>query len=246
VSARRLTARRVAVVLGCVALGAGLWFGAPRLLARLDFFRVRRVEVVGLRYGSSAAILRALRIPQRLSVFDNLTALERRAGQLPGVAEASIGRRLPGTLVVEVTERPPVALAGRKDALVLMDAQGRVLPFDPAVAAPDLPIAGEPDPGIGALLGRIQDVEPGLFARISSASREGADVVLDLGGQRWWFQPQASPEVIRAVMTVAQDLARKGRVYRELDGRFAGQVVVRGKPAPAPATGPKGTPRGRA
>ena len=57
-SARRLTARRIAIVLGCVALAAGLWFGAPRLLARLDFFRVRRVEVVGLRYGSSAAILR--------------------------------------------------------------------------------------------------------------------------------------------------------------------------------------------
>jgi hypothetical protein len=34
-------------------------------------------------------------------------------------------------------------------------------------------------------------------------------------------------EDIRAVMAVAQDLARQGRNYRELDGRFAGQVIVR-------------------
>jgi cell division protein FtsQ len=244
VSARRLTARRAAVVLAWVALAAGVWLEGPRVLARLEFFRVRRVELVGLRYGSSAAVLRALRIPARMSVFDDLRPLERRAGRLPGVATAEVRRRLPGTLVVEVAEREPVALARRRDALVLMDADGRVLPFDPSVAALDLPIATEADAGIGALLGRIQDVEPGLFARISSASREGTDVVLDLGGQRWWFQAQASPEVIRAVMTVAQDLARMGRVYRELDGRFAGQVVVRGKSAPA--TGPKGTPRGRA
>ena len=38
----------------------------------------------------------------------------------------------------------------------------------------------------------------------------------------------ASAEEMRAVTAVAKDLARKGRSYTELDGRFAGQVVVRG------------------
>jgi hypothetical protein len=37
----------------------------------------------------------------------------------------------------------------------------------------------------------------------------------------------AGPEVIRAVVLVAQDLNAKGRPYVELDARFAGQVVVR-------------------
>jgi hypothetical protein len=33
---------------------------------------------------------------------------------------------------------------------------------------------------------------------------------------------------MRAVTAVAQDLVRKGERYTELDGRFAGYVVVRG------------------
>ncbi len=53
------------------------------------------------------------------------------------------------------------------------------------------------------------------------------DVILDLDGRRLWFGPAVTAEDIRAVMAVAQDLARQGRNYQELDGRFAGQVIVR-------------------
>jgi hypothetical protein len=53
------------------------------------------------------------------------------------------------------------------------------------------------------------------------------DVVLDLDGRRLWFGPVVTAEDIRAVMAVAQDLARQRRNYQELDGRFAGQVIVR-------------------
>ena len=35
-------------------------------------------------------------------------------------------------------------------------------------------------------------------------------------------------EVLRSVTAVAEELARQGRSYAELDGRFARQVVVRG------------------
>jgi hypothetical protein len=66
-----------------------------------------------------------------------------------------------------------------------------------------------------------------LFARIRSAWRVQDDVVLDLDGRRLWFGPAVTAEDIRAVTAVAQDLARQGREYRELDGRFAGQVIVR-------------------
>jgi hypothetical protein len=52
-------------------------------------------------------------------------------------------------------------------------------------------------------------------------------VELDLGGQRLLFRPEASVEVIRTVMLVAQDCARTKRPWRELDGRFAGMVIVR-------------------
>jgi hypothetical protein len=54
------------------------------------------------------------------------------------------------------------------------------------------------------------------------------DVVLDLDGRRLWLGPAVTAEDIRAVTAVAQDLARQRRHYQELDGRFAGQVIVRG------------------
>jgi cell division protein FtsQ len=232
VSPGRLTRKVLGGIVG-LAVSVAIWFGAPRMLGHLEFFRVRRVELVGLQYQSAAAVLGALRVPARLSVFDDLGELQRRATALPGVASARVSRRLPGTLVVEVAERLPVALVPRRGVLVLMDGAGRALPFDPSLGAPDLPVATAADVGMAGLLARVQDLEPGLFARIQSATRRGADVVLDLGGQRWWFRPDASAEVIRAVMAVAQDLDRKGRKFGELDARFAGQVVVRPVPAGA-------------
>jgi hypothetical protein len=52
-------------------------------------------------------------------------------------------------------------------------------------------------------------------------------VLLEIGHRRVLVARDAGPEVIRAVVLVAQDLAARGRAYVELDARFAGQVVVR-------------------
>jgi hypothetical protein len=126
-----------------------------------------------------------------------------------------------------IQERRPVALASQGAGLVLLDARGKVLPYDPLVSAPDLPLAVNGDPLVAAVLARVRDSDPGLFARIGSAWRVGPDVVLETGGRRLWFGAQVSAEDLRAVMAVEQALARTGRPYEELDGRFAGQVIVR-------------------
>jgi hypothetical protein len=63
---------------------------------------------------------------------------------------------------------------------------------------------------------------------VSTAARAGDDVVLVVDGRRLLFRPDASLEEMRAVTAVGQDLVRKGQRYAELDGRFAGYVVVRG------------------
>ncbi len=73
----------------------------------------------------------------------------------------------------------------------------------------------------------MHDADPDLFARIGAGWRVGPDVVLEVGGRRFWFGAQVSAEDIRAVTAVEQALARTGQAYQELDGRFAGQVIVR-------------------
>ena len=206
----------------------GLTLAGPLLARRAEFFAVRRVEFVGLEFLSPRALAAELAIPRRASTFDDLKPIERRAARIQGVAHAEVGRRLPGTLVVRIREYRPVALAVRGPRLVLMDSAGRVLPYDPARSAPDLPVASRPDPRIGALLHRARIVDPALFARIETADRVGDDVVLVIDGRRALFRPDASAQEMRAVTAVAQDLVRLGQRYTELDGRYAGYVVVRG------------------
>lgn len=214
-------------ILGGLALGLALWFGLPRVLSGLRYFRVRRVEIAGLQYLDPAKVIGALRLAPAASVFDDPAPLARRVYAIPGVAAVDVSRRLPGTLEIELVETVPVALASRGDGLAVLDARGRVLPYDPLRSAPDLPLAANGDAVVTGVLARVRDADPDLFARIGAAWRVGPDVILEVGGRRLWFGAQVSAEDIRAVMAVEQALARTGRPYQELDGRFAGQVIVR-------------------
>jgi cell division protein FtsQ len=229
-SLERFGSRRLSPLLqllGAFAIVALAWYAAPRLLRRLEFFRIRRVEIVGLHYLAPAKVISALELDSRASVFDDLAVPQRRLRALPGVRAAALRTRMPGTLEIRVHEALPVALAPGKTGMTLLDSSGTVLPFDPAATAPDLPVAAGPDSTVARVLASVLVADAVLFARIRSARRVQDDVVLDLDGRRLWFGPAVTAEDIRAVMAVAQDLARQGRSYRELDGRFAGQVIVR-------------------
>ncbi len=222
---RRLTSRWRALAIASAALL--LVILSPYALRYLDFFRVRRVEIAGLHYLEAAKIVASLKLSPKASVFDDSRPLEQRVRALPGVLEAEIGRRVPGTLTIRVQEADPVALTPKGDRLALVDASGAVLPFDPLASAPDLPVligGGQP---VASALARARDYDPGLFARIDAAWRVGPDIVFEVDGRWFWFGPDPSAEDIRAVTAVERDLAQKGRKFQELDGRFTGQVIVR-------------------
>ena len=219
--------------LGATAIGALLWFGAPTVLRRVGFFKVRRVEFVGVEAVRPADLVAAMKIPPRANLFDDLGPYQARVYAFPGIRSADVHRRLPGTLVVEVTEARAVALAPRNGRLAMVGRNGKFLPFDPAVSAPDLPVVEEPDAIVARVLGRLQELDPELFSRVVTASQMKGDVLVDLGGRQLWLRPDVSAEVIRAVMAAEQVLGQQGRAWVELDGRFAGQVVVRGRGRPA-------------
>lgn len=207
--------------------GAALWFAAPAVLRHVEFFRVRRVEMQGLQYLDAAKVIAAARLSPTASVFDDPDAITQRVRALPGVKDAQVGRRLPGTLRIRLEEAEPVALTPKGDRLAMVDAQGAVLPFDPLASAPSLPVLIGGGALVAGALARTRDYDPGLYARIDAAWRVGPDVVFEVAGRWLWFDPQLTAEDIRAVTAVEQALARQGRPYAELDGRFAGQVVVR-------------------
>src|SRR6476659_1998798 len=98
--------RRGAVALGVLVLLASPWW-ARLIASNLSFFRVRRVEIVGVRYVAPSDILARLRVDTTHSVWDDPTPLEQRVAAHPQVGNVSISRKLPGTLVVNVVENMP-------------------------------------------------------------------------------------------------------------------------------------------
>ena len=225
--AERRRLKRALQLVAAAGLLAVLWVVLPLGLRHLEFFRVRRVEIVGLQYLDAARVLGAAKVPPRASIFDDHAPVAARIRALPGVRRAEVGRRAPGTLRIELREAEPVALTPRGDRLAMVNARAEVLPFDPLGSSPDLPVLIGGGALVAGALARVQELDPGLFARIDAAWRVGPDVVFDVAGRWFWFDSSLTAEDIRAVTAVEQALARQGRAYRELDGRFDGQVVVR-------------------
>src|SRR5207245_1300057 len=223
--------RRALLGLMGLALLALGWLAAPLVRRHVAFFQVRQIELLGVRNLAPDAVIAALRLPDEASVFSDTRMLADRVRGLAGVADARVVRRLPAALRVELKEVEPAALvAGR--GLMVVDAAGRPLPFDPARAAGggglDLPEQHASDSGVVGVLALIRSVDAALFQAISGARGYArGDVLVEIGARRVLLGRDAGPEVIRGVVQVAQDLAAKGRPYRELDARFAGQVVVR-------------------
>jgi len=226
--------RRVLAWAGVLMAVILLWTAAPLALRRVAFFRVRQVELVGIRYLDADRVLAALRMSPRASVFDDTEVLAERLRRLEGVADASVIRRPPASLKVIVREVEPVALvANQRGALGAVDAEGQSLPYE--LGTLDLPVVPAADGAVVGVLARVQAYDPSLYQAIDAARRMDAqrgegDVQLELGTHRVLLGPNAGPEVIQAVMLVARDLAAKARPYTELDGRYAGQVIVRRRP----------------
>lgn len=225
--------RRVLLWGGGVLALMVIWSAAPVALRRVAFFRVRQVELVGVRHLDPETVLAALRLPAAASVFDDTAPLADRLRTLNGVADARVVRRPPAALKVIVREVEPVALVTEgRGALVVVDAAGQPLRF--TRAGLDLPIVESGDSGVVGVLARIQALDPALFqvvdtARPFAGADEGAggDVLLECGPHRILLSGDAGAEVVQAVALVARDLAARSRSYAEIDARYAGQVVVR-------------------
>lgn len=203
-------------------------FWGRALLQTMDFFRVRRVEIEGVRYAAPDEIVSRLRVDTSASIWDDVSPLEARVAEHPQVREARITRKLPGTLVVHVTENPPVAFVNGPRGLVVTDAAGDSLPVDPTAMDVDLPVLASRDSLLLRLLGEVQALDPALFARVSEAHRTSrGEIVLVLPELRILADAQVTATRLADLMPVELDLARRSWRASELDLRYRDQVIAR-------------------
>jgi cell division septal protein FtsQ len=238
--------RRVLVLVALALAGGALAAGVsrlPRLLRRMDVFRVRRVEVLGAHYMTAESVLAASGITSRSNVFDDTGVWRRALLAQPLVMDAEVRRQPPGTVVLQIVETRPVALA-RGDVLRPVDARGRLLPVDPARVSLDVPVLDVPADTMAdgrlrapaatavlAVLDRIRRFEPGLARQISEVGVSEGSIVLHFRdpSRAVALLPLDLDAVrLRELATTLADLDTRQELprLRRIDARFHEQIVV--------------------
>ena len=237
------------------ALGPG-WVRAR--LSSLPLFRIETMQVSGNRILSSATVLATagLRAGESLVGLDLVAARDRLVAH-PRVREASLRRRLPGTIVVEIAERVPCVIV-RADRDYLVDAEGAIV----AAAAPgtrsDLPVLTGVEAVAGAFTARgAADLAAGIeliaairqvgFPALSAIDHvDCADpddvVIVPVSGRPLVHAGRRDAAGrLRRWHLVAPDMAQRWPEMEYVDLRAEGQVVAM-PAAPAPAAGDDGKP----
>jgi cell division protein FtsQ len=242
-----------ALLLIVILLAPASWL-ARRAASRMEFFQLRSVIVEGTRYLSPDAVVERMAVDTSRSVWDDTEPVAARLRSMPQIGEATIRRRLPGTLIVTIQENLPVALAPSPRGLEAVDSAGIVLPIDPAVHDVDLPVANQRDKAILSLLTEARARNPMLFQRISEIAKDGKDgLLLKLSppGQSSTTVVQLAEDSssaeslsgfttlkVRAsvgvsvarladIFPVESDLMRRRANVAELDLRYRDQVIAR-------------------
>ncbi len=235
---------RVSAVLAVTALVLAGGRKLSAAVADAALFEVDAFELEGARFITLDEAVAAAGVVEGASVWDDALAWEMALAAHPLVRSADVRRRLPSTLVFVVEEEEPVALVPTP-VLEPVDRDGRFLPLDPAlhrldlpVVRPRLPAGGEARPTRASIAPLTRALErlradPQFFGKVSEVSL-AADGHLQV---RWGadpevvfrFDPVFDParvrdgvEVLAHALTSAPD-----RRLREIDLRFADQVVVR-------------------
>lgn len=247
----------------CAAAWASLgpaWVRAR--LAELRLFRIEAMQVTGNRTLASADVLAiaGLRTGESLVGLD-LAAARARLVADPRVREASLRRRLPGTIVVEIAERVPCVIV-RADHDYLVDVEGVVVATAGTGTRSDLPVLTGIEAAAGALTQRgAADLAVGLelvaamrqvgFPALSAVDHvdlsdpDDAVIVPVTGRPLVHAGRRDAVGRLRRWHLVAPDMAQRWPELEYVDLRAEGQVVA--LPAvPAPIVGGEGKPGVRA
>ena len=211
---------------------------ATRLATAEAGFQIRHVEISGNREMPRLKVYEAvLAGPDNALLAADLANMRQRLRAHPWVADASVSRRLPDTLVVRITERRPVALWQNHGEFRLIDISGRVLASKDLSRFARLPLVV----GEGANT-RVREMLQISNAAGPLAGQIEAGVLV--GSRRWNIRfksgetlalPDTPANARAAMLRFARlesglDPAQKllGGRYERFDMRLPGQITIGG------------------
>lgn len=207
-------------------------------------FAVSSVQLVGARHLTEEEILSIAGISVGDSLFnvDVRRARERLLAH-PRIEQATVRRRLPATIHVEVVERVPVAIMPHPEGFAALDAQGRVLMLSEELRLPyplltgfDLPEGSGPEPGtelrspeLNRALTVASALPPSLLATVGEVAataqgvtlktRDGIDVLIGDTSQL--------EEKLQTLSDILRSLADGRESVRQIDVRIPRTPVLR-------------------
>ena len=208
------------------------WFETARRVGEAGF-EVRHVEVTGLKHMAKLPVYgAALNGPTNSMLLVDLDDIRARLQTLPWVADASVGRRLPDTLVIDIVERRPLAIWQHRRRLAVIDREGQVLDTRrldrfatlPLIVGPRAHLQAHP---LMAMLANFPEVQQ----RVDSA--------IWIGDRRWDLRLKsgetlALPEgyaaatgALRQFVKMEQDNGLLDRGFVRFDLRLPDRMVVR-------------------
>jgi cell division septal protein FtsQ len=209
-----------------LVLSLPLW--APLLMRRMDFFRVRRLEIAGTRYIATSDIVARANVDTMRSVWDPTGPIADRVKAHTGVATVTVSRKLPGTLVITVSEHQPVALVPGPQGFRVYDRRGVALPVDPSRIPVDAPILARADTALLRLLADMRIGLPALYRRVSELKRVGAhELLFQLDDAPVRTLDVVSLDDLNQIQSVEDDLRKRAARVAELDLRYSGQIIAR-------------------
>lgn len=201
-------------------------------------WRVRDVVIEGRANTPEPLLRAAIGVSRGDPVLSlSLADVRARIETLPWIESAAVQRRLPGTIMVALTERRPYAVWQNQGKFVLIDRTGQVLVDHDVGQFQSLPlVVGTGGAEHAAELLDALAQYPALSAHMVAAVR--------IGDRRWNLHMQNGvdvllPEghaaaVLQRLATFQESHDLLGRPLQVIDLRLPDRMVVRPQPAPHP------------
>ena len=153
---------------------------------------------------------------------------------LSWVAHVAVERRLPGTIVVDITERRPFAIWQNQGKFILIDREGQTVTGEDMSSFADLPlVVGPGAPAHAAELLDLLAAQPDIRNRVAA--------VIRIGQRRWNLQLKNSitvmlPEgheqpALQRLADLQNTQALLDRPLVFVDMRLADRLAIRAKPS---------------